>query len=257
EKEIETALFDAEMGGMSFFSDEMPLELMKEFQDRVRQFHSQEEEVAVGSLLPDDFHLLPPNEVNETIAQREIDRVLKALEAVNIMTDQPGHLLAVNYYAFLHDIILSKMIVPFDSEMKVFLPFDEFLDDENDQEAYDDIMGAAELFLLALFNLETAFPPHLLANEVRLGSEVVTREKALAHLNAWRAQFQAIVPLSFQPGMIEEDGTGTVFPTFLVAYQTQSAEGEKEELEGGGLVQLIFENDDFKVQGAQIPGFEF
>jgi len=232
---------------------------MKEFQDRVRQFHAQDqgEEVAVGSLLPDDFHPLPPNEVNETIAQREIDRVLKELEAVNIMTDQPDHLSAVNYYAFLHDIVLSEMIVPFDGEMKVFLPFDEFLDDEEDDEVYDGIMGTTELFLLSFFNLETAFPPHLLANEVRLGSKVVTREEALAHLNAWRAQFQEIIPLSFEPGSIEEDGAGTIFPTFMVAYQTQSAEGEKEKLEGLGLLQLVFEDNNLKVQGAQIPGFEF
>lgn len=258
DKEIETALFDAEMGSISHFSDDIPLEVMQSFHDQVRAFHANDpqEEVVIRALLPADFPLLPPEEVvEEDVAKREISRVLAALEAANISTEPPGHLSAVDYYDFLYRVILPAPIILFGDNMNMHLPYEYFLDEE--EEVFGPEMEITEAFLLCLFRLDHPFPEQLLAGQVRLGPDMVAREVALAHLNTWRAQFREIIPLSFAPGPIEEDDSGCVFPTFMVAYKTITTEGKEEELEGIGVVQLNYDQEVMGVQGAQFPGFEF
>lgn len=265
EKEIEMALFDAEMGGISHFSEELPLEVMKAFHDQVRALHAQEsggEEVEIRSLLPDGFYLLPAEEVvEESIADREVSRVLEALEAVKVVTEQPDHLTAVEYYAFLHDVILPREIFLLGGDMTIFLPFEDFLEDEDFleeelEEEFEPEIIIAEAFLLSLFMLNEPFFSEFLAKEVRLGAEMVKREAALEHINTWRAQYQEIVPMSFGPGPVEEDRSGCIFPTFKVAYKTVTVDGKEEFFEGEGLVQLAPYEEDLLVQGAQFPGFE-
>jgi hypothetical protein len=259
DKEIEMALFDAEMGGISHFSEELPLEVMKAFHDQVRAVHAQgsPDEVEIRSLLPTGFYLLPAEEVvEEPIADREVSRVLEALKAAKIVTEQPDHLSAVDYYAFLHDTILPSEIFSVGDGMTIFLPFEDFLEEELDDRLEPEII-IAEAFLLSLFMLNEPFFSEFLAQEVRLGDEMVKREAALEHINAWRAQYQEIVPMSFGPGPIEEDGSGCFFPTFQVAYKTVTVEGKEEIFDGVGLVQLVASDENLLVQGAQFPGFEF
>jgi hypothetical protein len=260
EREIQTALFDAEMGGTSYVANDIPLELMNEFHEHIRQFHAENastKEVALIELLPADFHLVPPEEVtDEVIAKREVDRILNALEAANIVTDPPEDLSAQAYYYFLHDIILPFRIIPFGGKAKTYLPYEEFLEEDFFEEEFDLEIQAAENFLLSLLFLAEPFPVHLLADEVRLGSKMVDRSVAVEFINNWRAQFQEIVPVSFAPGPIETDEAGGIYPIFQITYKTTDKAGVEKEYSDNGVVQLQFIEGKYLVQGAQFPGFQ-
>lgn len=260
EREIKTALFDAEMGGISYVANDIPLELMNEFHEHIRQFHADDadkKEVAVSEFLPANFHLVPPEEItDETIAKREINRVLNALEDANIITEPPEELPAQSYYYFLHDIILPFKIIPFGGKAKTYLPYEEFLDSVFPDDEFDPAIQAAENFLLSLLYLAEPFPISLLADEVRLGAKMVDRAKAFDHINKWRAQFKEIVPISFAPGYIETDETGGIFPIFNIVYKTIDKAGNETAYNDNGVVQLKLVDDTYLVQGAQFPGFE-
>lgn len=260
EREIQTALFDAEMGGISYVANDIPLELMNEFHEHIRKFHADDapkNEVPIIELLPAGFHLVPPDEItDETIAKREVDRVLKAMEDANIITDPPEELSAQAYYYFLHDVILPTKIIPFGGQAKTYLPYEEFFEANFSDEELDPEIQAAENFLLSLLYLAEPFPISLLADEVRLGAEMVDRAEAFAYINKWRAQFKEIVPISFAPGYIETDETGGIFPIFNIAYKTLDKAGNETEYNNNGVVQLRFVDGNYLVQGAQFPGFE-
>jgi hypothetical protein len=259
EREIQTALFDAEMGGISYVANDIPLELMNEFHEHIRQFHASDahkKEVAINELLPVGFLIVPPEEItDEAIAIRETERILTALDAANIVTDAPEDLSAQAYYTFLHDVILPTKVIPFGGKAKTFLPYEDFLEDDFLEEELAPEIQAAENFLLSLLFLDEPFPLAILANQVRLGSEMVDRAVAFEFINNWRAQFKEIVPISFAPGYIETDETGGIFPLFHIVYKTLDKAGNETEHSDKGVVQLQLIEGKYLIQGAQIPGF--
>jgi len=260
EREIQTALFDAEMGGISYVANDIPLELMNEFHEHIRQFHASDahkKEVAINELLPTGFLIVPPEEItDEAIAVREIERILTALDAVNIVTDAPEDLSAQAYYTFLHDVILPTKVIPFGGKAKTFLPYEDFLEDDFLEDELDPEIQAAENFLLSLLFLAEPFPLAILANEVRLGSEMVDRAVAFEYITNWRAQFREIIPISFAPGYIETDEAGGIYPIFHITYKTIDTAGVETEYSDNGVVQLQFIDGKYLIQGAQFPGFE-
>ena len=260
EREIQTALFDAEMGGISYVANDIPLELMNEFHEHIRQFHASDahkKEVAINELLPTGFLIVPPEEItDEAIAVREIERILTALDAANIVTDAPEDLSAQAYYTFLHDVILPTKVIPFGGKAKTFLPYEDFLEDDFLEDELDPEIQAAENFLLSLLFLAEPFPLAILANEVRLGSEMVDRAVAFEYITNWRAQFREIIPISFAPGYIETDEAGGIYPIFHITYKTIDTAGVETEYSDNGVVQLQFIDGKYLVQGAQFPGFE-
>ena len=179
EKQVKTALFDAETGSQSWVSNETPPEVLEQFQASIRAFEKQRGagEEAAG-------HGLTPLELQ------------------------------------------------------------------------------TEDFLLALFDLEQPFDANLLAAEVRLGSRMVDRQRALRHLSDWRKQHVAIDPIAFELFEVPE-APPTGVPNqevcfFGAEYRVSYPDGRRQTYRGEGVVQLTLEaGGEWRVSGAQFPGFAF
>ena len=181
EKQIKTALFDAEMGSQSWVSDETPPEVLLQFQASIREFEAQRAAAAAEEDAEDSFSPL------------------------EIMT---------------------------------------------------------EAFLLALFDLNRPFDGQLLAEEVRLGSRMVLRQRALRHVEKWRRQYSAINPIAFElfelPGAPPTGVPNQEVCFFGAEYRVSLRDGRQETYRGEGVVQLTLENGgEWRVSGAQFPGFAF
>jgi hypothetical protein len=261
EKQLKTALFDAEMGGQSWTSDDIPPELLDQFHANIRAFeerHAAGETTTVGELLG-DLPLLPPEEVTEdAIAEREIERLLDALLDKGILTDRPEALTPFGYYRYLTEGLLEHEITPPVDGQQLLLTFE------------DVVLGGrtpdqltAEAFLLALFNLDEPFPVDLLNEQMRLGQEAVSRERGLAHLNAWRERYRRIVPVSYgtidlPPEELPQLPPGQAVCFFGVDYVVVHPDGREEAFRGEGVIELVLrEGGEWAVSGGMFPGFEF
>ncbi len=260
DKQLKTALFDAETGGQSWVSDETPPELLEQFQASIRAIEERQragETVSVGSLLG-ELRLVPPEEATtDEIASRETARLTVALEKAGLLVEHPEGMPPPDVYAYLHDLVLPYAVVPPAAGQRCLIPVAEVL------LAYDDPLElTAEAFLLSLFDLEESFDAGLLAAKVRLGPRMVDRERALRHVRDWRAQFTGIEPLAFTLlDMPEAPPTGVPNQEvcfFGVEYRVTHRGGRQETYHGEGLVQLTLEEEvGWSVSGAQFPGFEF
>jgi hypothetical protein len=260
EKQLQAALFDAEMGSQSWVSDHTPPELLAQFQANVREFEERQragETVPVGDLLG-DLPLLPVTEMqNDEIAEREIARLLAALERVGILTDRPEELVPHGYYNYLVDSLLHHEVVPPVAGQLLFLSFEEVV-----------LAGSAatelvtEGFLFALFDLDEPFPTEMLHTKMRLNNGVVSRERGLAHLNDWRSRYARIEPLAFELFAPPEDvpplPPDRAVCFFGVEYRVHPASGRAQTFRGEGVAELVFSEDEgWRVSGGMFPGFEF
>lgn len=256
QKEIMAALFDAEMGGKTFVSDDadMPPEVLETFLNQVRDFHAQEgNEITVRDYLGDDAPKPPFQPKNKEAAQAEVEKVIAILEAKQILLLFPDDLNLRDKYIFLmHDLQNYEFLPPVGEQI--------FTID------YDDIQGAknapiyacVERFLLSLLNLEEPFSASLLSSEVRLGEDVVSRKRAKEHVDIWRSQFKKIVPLAFEADEAQRQGVqNSMFCMFKVAYETTDLKGNTKEEASAGVAQMTYEEENWCIQGASFAGFEF
>ncbi|NJB84438.1 hypothetical protein GGR26_000183 [Lewinella marina] len=259
QRQLKTALFDAEMGSQSYFSDDMPLEMVEAFQQQIREFEAQGETVRIGDLLG-TFPLVPPDDIpDEETARREAERIINALQErrILLLDSEEAQRDAFSFYGYLHGMLLNHEIVPPTPNTTRVVLFDEvFLAN------IDPVEALTEAFLLALFDLGNPFPADLLASRVRLDNRVVPRERALRHLNSWRNRYQKITPLAFE---IVNDGPQIATPSdqqsvqfYLVAYEVlRSPGGTPKTFDGAGVVEAMLEDNEWRITGARFPGFEF
>jgi hypothetical protein len=261
ETQLQSALFDAEMGSNSWVSDELPPEVLERFQANIRAYeerHQAGETTPVGALIG-ELPLLPPDEVtDETIAEREITRLLAALEQRGVITDRADAIPAADYYRFLVERLLEHEIVPPLEGQQVFVSTDDvFLAGRSADEL------TTQGFLLMLFKLDEPFPAEILHEQMRLGQQVVSRQQGLAHLNAWRRQYQRIDPLSFDiielpPGQSPAMPPGQSVCFFGVEYLAVHPDGREEHFRGEGVVELVLGvGREWAVSGGMFPGFAF
>ncbi|MBB4079782.1 hypothetical protein GGR28_002409 [Lewinella aquimaris] len=258
ENQLKVALFDAERGSHTHISDDMPPELLDQFQAQIRSFEAQQ---ASGNFVPvrkllGDAPLVAPRDIpDDATARRETVRLLKLLESVGVLTDEVPDLEPLPYYTFLHDVLLEHEVVPPQKGQRVMLPFEQvFMED------FDPIESITEFFLLRLFDLEQVFPADILNGEMRLDNQVVGPEQALAHLSGWRAQFSEITPIGFEPfddpRLPPRTATDAV-QLFVVEYEATYPDGRTEKFVGPGVVELVYDGEEWRVSGAQFAGFQF
>ncbi len=257
ERQLRTALFDAEMGGQSWTSGDIPLEALEAFHAQVRDLEARREAgdtVVIRELL-DETRITPPSGINDpAAAERAITDLLDLLAAISIRTERPDELEALPYYAFLYDMLLEHEVVPPGPGQSLLLPFEEiFLTHYRPHER------VTEWFLLGLFSLGDPFPEDLLASKMRLHNRVVPRSQGLAYIADWQARFREIVAIGFAP--VEDHDLPApserqAVQPFHVTYEVVHADdGRRETLEGPGVVELLLEQDQWVVTGAQFPGF--
>ncbi|WP_273444458.1 hypothetical protein [Neolewinella agarilytica] len=246
--QIRSALFDAEMGGVSWSSGDLPAELQKQFHDQIRAFHAGDGagRVTIGSLLSGLELPAPDSLDSEEAAVGEIEKLLLALQEKHVFFEPPHHLPPSRLYRFLTTDFLAHEIPTPNPMMPAFVPL-ESIDPELAQPPATVL--AAEDFMVMLFTLDEPLPEDRFHHVMRLHGEVAPREAALAHANAWRAQWSAITPLSFAPGPIQEADGFITYPFVQVRFETTDHAGNTQEREWVGVVQLIPVDDDWLVYG--------
>lgn len=262
ERQLKMALFDAEMGSQTQVSDDLPLHLIDHFQQQIRKLQEQQQQgeaVRIGDLLGATDLPAPREVTDETTARHYTARIINSLRERGIdPQDVDAEAMdAFSRYAFFHDLVLNYEIVPPPPGTRRVVTVEEVL-----MTQFDPVEALTETFLLALFDLDTPFPADLLADRMRLNQQVVPKARAIDHLNRWREQFHHITPLSLE---ILADGPPVDTPTerqavqfFQVGYETVAAPGEEPQaLTGPGVVECILENGEWRITGAQIPGFAF
>ncbi|WP_116105943.1 hypothetical protein [Lewinella sp. IMCC34191] len=259
ERQLRTALFDAEMGSQSYTSEDLPLEMLEGFQEQIRLF---EEREAAGDAVPlrillGDLPIVPPRDIpDEATFRREIARVTEALaeRGIWLPPEEADELSDRAYYAYLHDQLLDYPVVPPpDGSTRIISKSDVLL------VQFDPIEALTERFLLSMFRLGDPFPADILADTMRLNDRVVPRERGLQHIVNWRKRWKEIVGLAFDvidgPELDTPSDQQTI-QFFLLGYQAINAgSGERETFEGGGVVECILEREEWRITGAQFPGF--
>lgn len=256
QKEIMSALFDAEMGGQSFTpegSDISP-EILETFFNQIREFHAQEgNEITVRDYLGEEAPLPNFKPKSKEEAQTQVEQTVSFLEEKQILLLFPDELSMREKFVFISRNLLDYKILPPVGGQILTISYDDFQDAETAL-----INASVEGFLLSLLNLEHPFSEFLLSSEVRLGSDVVSRERAKEHIDIWRSQFQKIVPIAYDPGQAKRQGSqNSMFFTFMMAYETTNLKGNTKEEQGAGIAQVIYEEGTWCIQGASFPGFEF
>lgn len=254
ENQIKAALFDAEHGSHTYVSPDMPPEMLEQFLKNVKAIEEAEEgdKVSVRELLGDDFKKLPVPESDEA-AETEIEKLETLLRRHQLIVLRPDHLRPQGYLHFLtHDLLEVRVTPP--QKPRQFLTID-YNEVRHDGPQY--IVDRVEAFLIALFSLDKPFPFDLLAPKMRLGPKVVTPERGLQHIKEWQARFRKIEPIAFEPVDIQQIPGNGLFLLFMVAYKTTDLNGKTEEYSDVGTGQIWFYEDEFRIEGMTIPGFEF
>ena len=254
DNEIRAALFDAEHGSHTFISPDMPPELREQFLKNVLAFENAPEaekktirELAGELPLPDAFP------ATDTEAEIHVRNVMNHLESKQIIVLLPDHRNARGQYHFLtHELLDQRIVPPAAPNQYVTIDYDAII-----QDSPQFLVDTCEAFLIRLFTLDEPFPAELLAPQVRLGSEVVSTERARQHVDEWRARWTNIVPQSFAPGDIRRGPKGALYFFFGVAYDATATDGTTENFEDGGVLQVLLHEGSFRIEGGTFPGFEF
>ncbi|MGB3800922.1 MAG: hypothetical protein WA952_13990, partial [Lewinella sp.] len=225
-RQLQTALFDAEMGSQSYTSDDLPLELVDAFQAEVRRFEEQAaagQQVPIRSLLEGLVILSPQDISEEAVFRREGQRLVDALAEIGVRlpAEETGELNDRDYYTYLHDQLLPYPIVAPTGESTRIVPRSEVLLNQ-----LDPTEALTECFLLAMFRLSDPFPADMLASSTRLDDRVVPRDRGLAHILAWRKQWSEIVGLAFdiiEGPEVETPSKDQTVQFFLLGYQAINA----------------------------------
>lgn len=252
--QIRSALFDAEMGGHSWTSGELPPELQELFHEQVRAFHAAEGagRVTIGSLVPE----LPIKDAasfaNEQEAIEAIREVLAALQAQHVIFEPPHYLAPTQIYQFLTTDFLRHEIPPPNPMLPAFIPLEEV---DSELAAPPATVLISEAFLIALFSLEVPMPEDLFHKVMRLDGEVVPRALALARADSWRERWASLRPLRFASGPTQE-ADGFTYQFVQCSFETTDTEGSTQTHEWTGVVQLLWVEDDWKVYGGSFEGDE-
>jgi hypothetical protein len=253
DKQIKSALFDAEMGGVSWTSNDMPAELQDIFQEQVRAFHGKGggEPVTVGSVVADLNFPDPDTIGSEDAALDALQNVLTALMERGVVFEPPYHVPPEKLYRFVIEDLFAHTIPPPSPMIPIFVPFEE-VETELDTEAE----ATAEAFLIAMFTLEEPLPEDLFDEPMRLRDEMVSRDTGMAYAEAWRDQFSAIRPVFFAPGPKHQE-KGFVYQFIQVAYEVDRKDGSSEKFDVEGVIQLGPRKDGLKVVGGTFGEFAF
>jgi len=96
-----------------------------------------------------------------------------------------------------------------------------------------------------------------LTDPCRSGEKMVAQSVIIEKVQDFRAKYKEIIPLAFSA--IDARTVGpSMFFTFGIAWDgVLATDGEIEHHEGMGICQLAWEDEEWMVQGIEMPGFAF
>ncbi len=253
DKQIKSALFDAEMGGASWTSNDIPAELQDLFHEQVRAFHGKAggKPVTVGSIVKDMSFPHPDTITNEEAALDALQDVLAVLMERGVAFEPPYHVMPEQLYRFVIEDLFAHSIPPPNPMMPVLIPF-ETVETELDTESE----AMAEAFLISMLVLDEPLREEMFDEPMRLKDKMVSRAEGMAFAQAWRDQFTAIRPIFFAPGPKHEE-KGFVYQFIKVAYEADHKDGSTEKVETEGVIQLGPREGGLKVVGGTFGEFVF
>ena len=238
-------------GAFIHLSDDAPPEIIQHFLKNVEAFENQQ--LAPKTTVAKRIGLtgVPASDLLPDALPEEIDRLRNLLEAQGILLLRPEKVEDSDFYHFIVADILP-MEVPEYALPGMVSVFDymEFHPDE-----IHVIAQAVEMFLLDLLNIEFTFPEEHLSQECRTDNETIDRSQAMELISAFRALHDSIVSVGFRPVELIKPGNG-IYLSFGICWDG-IVSGIKERYEGLGIAQVFFEDDAWKIQGVNMPGFKF
>lgn len=251
--QIRAALLDAETGGTTWTSGDLPQELEALFHEQVRAFHAENGagKVTIGSLVQD----LEIKDISSFENQEElllaINELLETLIERNVLFQVPLFLPIDQLYELLITDLLNHEIPEPNSQLPAFIHYDA-LESELLVEFPETVL-VAEALLMSLFHLEEPMPESIFHETMRLGDRIVPRAAAITKAESWRQRWAEITPLQFTPGPSQMQ-SGFNYQFIEMTFQTIDHKGNTKNHDWVGVVELIEVLDEWQVYGASFTG---
>jgi hypothetical protein len=255
ENEIEAMKQELDFGSETFIAEDAPPEIVKMFLENVRNFEEgQSKEGAIITVREHlgEYDFKNHKEIEDEDMELEISHLLELLQEKRIIIDRPDHLTPRGYYHFLVTVFMEKeMNHPLLPGMVHGFIYDEI---RHDGPMYieDHVLESVE----DIFDLAAPFQGTWLTEECRSDKTYIPKEKIVAKVSDFRGRYEKIIPVAYGPDGIKQGGPFVYF-TFGVHWKGILPDGSKENYEGMGIAQLIFEKGEWMVQGIDMPGFKF
>jgi len=244
-------------GAKMHLSDEVPPEMLQQFLANVTAFENDHHSNGATTTVYQRIGEPPfatPDLLETATLPGEVKRLLDILEQNDLVVLRPDNLDDLVFYNFLVSEIfpleITANVIP---GIVHCLDYADFHPDETLL-----IAQIVEVFLLRLLNLKEPFFGELLSETCRDDLHEITREQALQIIADFRGRYETIIPVAFHIEELIESGSGPFYQTFLVRWKGIPPNGAAEELhEGLGVMMLDLENEEWLVQGVNMPGFKF
>lgn len=255
DNELTALSLETQYNAHTFIADDAPPELVQQFLERVTAFEKdwkEEKTITVYEKIGSP-EFPEPDVLEASTLPDELERIMDLLKAQCFMVFRPEELPDEDFYRFIvEDVFPSETPLNPYPGMIHCLDYRDFYPDKQSL-----IAASTEIFLLALLNLQAPFPDEALSEECRNERFVIPKEEALAVVEGFRSRYDSIIPVAFKLDQFIERYNGT-WQTFGIRWEGTPAGGaEAERFEGLGVMQLVFEEQQWKVQGLMMPGFCF
>lgn len=242
-------------GAQNYTAGDAPPEIISQFYDNVKKYEEQyanAPKVQVHEFIGQP-EIVPIDDLKKEEIELEIGKLVQLLEEKQVIIDRPDHLSPKGYYRFLTEEFMQHEITDFSAQtMMHCFSYAEF-----HRDGREFIEQHVSDFLLDLLNLGHDFKGLWLSENCRDYKNQITKDEAIKRCNTFRAMHKELKPLAFQPEKVELHG-GTMYLFFLVRWEGISAgTGETVKHEGLGISQLGWEDEEWLVQGVEMPGFAF
>ncbi|MFK8054782.1 MAG: hypothetical protein AB8F78_01575 [Saprospiraceae bacterium] len=186
------------------------------------------------------------------------DVLLNGLLEAGVMSEKPDWITPQGWYSFLNADLLDHQIPPptpvkeGDTERHmVGVNYDQVRHDSPET-----MLNTANGLLLDIINVTEPFTSgSLLADTVRNGEDVQSREEAVTKILAWRQQWTKTEPEAFESKGIMRGPDGATYFTFDCAFTAFAKTGSVTEYDGDGAVQFITVKKRLEIVGLMMPGF--
>jgi hypothetical protein len=255
DNELRALGLETRYGANTFISDDAPPELISEWLKNVAAFEEQNQggpKTTVHAYIGSPAYAAP-DVLEKSTLPLEIGRLEQALEANGIVVRRPDGLDDQRFYRFLVEEILPHEHPDIRAEGAVYIyDYEEF--HPNTAEV---VRQYAQAQIIELLHLGQPFEGLLLSENLRGETERLTRQQVMQTVRTFRARYSQIIPVGFSPDRMMGDESAMYF-LFGVRWEGIPADGgEREVHEGIGVVQLACEHGEWRVQGVQMPGFQF
>lgn len=255
QNQIDALKLEMDFGAQSFISGDAPPEIIEQFLKNIRQFetaHQNQESIPIHQYLgkPDIPTIEDPKDDRLPKVLRHIEQLLVTKA---IVIERPPHLTDIGWFHFLTKRVFNEEIVPFSApNYKHYFDYNDYY---HDGPYY--IEGHVQDAIEDIFDTSRPYEGIWLPDMCRSDREVVPKEKIFNKVNAFRKRYSEIIPVAYSFQNIEVH-QGTLYAIIGIEWEgIRIDNGEKETHSGMGICQMLFENDEWMVQGISVPGFEF